>query len=358
MWRSYAATLVSLTFPLLLLACGTESVDGETLYSQPIEGGNTFACQTCHALQEPAADGLRRPGHAIGDATRRATYKNGQFDDMLDAVNTCLDEWMTAPTWQEGDEEWIALRDFLDAQAEKANVQEAPAITIDVVTPPAALAGGDAAAGQTLFNNSCVVCHGNGATGTDKAPPLLGSLLEPDYIAERIRTSGLTDSAIYDGLTGGRMPFWASDRLSDQELLDVVAFVDQNDPNVEPPTSGTGGPPARVCGSTHPLVGQTATLSTRSHGVSGTARVVDDCTIEIDDFVYDGNGIDVRVYGGRGGDYDAGFAMSGDLLRRGGYEGETVQANLPEGLTLDDLDGVSIWCVAVGTSFGDGTFGQ
>ena len=33
------------------------------------------------------------------------------------------------------------------------------------------------------------------------------------------------------------------------------------------------------------------------HDVGGTARSIDDCTIEITDFTYDGTGIDVRLYG-------------------------------------------------------------
>ena len=46
-----------------------------------------------------------------------------------------------------------------------------------------------------------------------------------------------------------------------------------------------------------------------------------------------------------------------DLRRPEGYDGtETVYAQLPEGLTLDDLDGISVWCVPVAASFGDGLF--
>ena len=47
--------------------------DGEAVYLTPFEDGNTFACATCHALEEPAAD-FRRPGHTLGDAANRPTY--------------------------------------------------------------------------------------------------------------------------------------------------------------------------------------------------------------------------------------------------------------------------------------------
>jgi mono/diheme cytochrome c family protein len=339
----------------LLVGCSGGGSDGVSLYSQPISGGNTFACATCHALEEPASDGIRRPGHQIGDAASRPSYKNGQISSLLDAVNTCLTEWMAAPPWSEGDADWMTLRDYLEESAPA----EAPAITIDIADVPDQLSGGDIGAGQNLFNSSCVGCHGTDAAGTDRAPPLFGSLLDADYIAERVRRSGLADSPTYPGLTGGRMPFWGGDRLSDDELVDIVAFVLSNEPDMPSgPDAGPSGPDAGPsdCASTHARVGQTAELSTLFHGVMGTATIVDDCTIRIDMFHYDGTGIDVRIYGGLGGNFSAGFSMSDDLLRPGGYNGETLTATVPVGRTLDELDGISVWCVDVDVSFGTATF--
>ena len=340
-----------------LVGCGGGGEDdapGRALFEQPIAGGNTFACGTCHALSEPAPDGLRRPGHPIGDATRRPSYKNGQVTDMLAAVNTCLTEWMVADPWAADDPDWLALHAYLD---EQATVDVAPALSFEIAQPPADVGGGDAVVGRAVFDGSCAVCHGAGAGGTERAPALVGAFLEQGYVAERIRTSGATDSAVYPDLTGGRMPFWARDRLSDGELIDVVAFVMENDPGGEPdPDAGPDSGPGGDCASTHALVGDSAELSTQFHGVSGTATVVDDCTIQITSFDYDGGGIDVRVYGGLDGNYDDGFAMSGDLIRAGGYQNATITATVPDGRTLDDLDGISIWCVAVGQSFGEARF--
>ena len=88
------------------------------------------------------------------------------------------------------------------------------------------------------------------------------------------------------------------------------------------------------------------------------SEIIDDCTIELREFTYDGAGIDVRLYGGLGGNYDAGFGMGDDLVNPNGYDGVTLYFTLPEGLTMDDLDGVSVWCVDVGVDFGSGTFTQ
>ena len=339
-------------------AGGTAAPTGEALYSERHSDGNTFACATCHALQEPASDGIRRPGHSIGDAANRPSFKNGQLDEILEAVNSCRVEWMAAPAFDSADSRWIALFEYLSAEAGDA---EATALRYEIVQPPSELIGGDEMAGQELFNQSCVVCHGVDASGTVRAPELRGELLDAETIAVRARTSGATDSPVYDGLTGGRMPFWAADRLSDDELRDLIAFVLVNDGGGVGGSGGSGGTGGtgglRPCEATHPSIGQVAQLQTFAHQVSGTAVIIDDCTIRVDDFVFDGAGIDVRFYGGVDGDYRSGFSMSEqDLRRPEGYDGETVFAQLPEGLTLSELNGISVWCAPVAASFGDGLF--
>jgi hypothetical protein len=110
------------------------------------------------------------------------------------------------------------------------------------------------------------------------------------------------------------------------------------------------------CGADHPKVGWTAKLSTRQHGVSGDAVIVDNCTVEVRNFKYDGQGIDVRVYGATGTNYRDGWIMTEDLVRRERYNGETIVAKMPEGKSLDALDAVSVWCVDFAIDFGSGSF--
>jgi mono/diheme cytochrome c family protein len=380
-----ASRLLSCAF-LLLGACAgeadpeaSESAEGERIYREPIEDGNTFACATCHALEEPAPD-FRRPGHSLGDAAARPSFKNGAVSELREAVNSCLTEWMNAEPWTARDPRWIELERFLRSQAPASTV----ALDIQIVAPPGDLSGGDAARGRALFDASCAVCHDEGGTGSQLAPPVAGLALDPSYIATRVRTSGRSDSAVYDGLTGGVMPFWGADRLTDDELRDIVAWLSMDDGVAdggdEEPTSegsGTEGGDADVdsggdptsdggtdtgdelpnnCPATHERVGWIAELSTEFHDVSGVAEIVDDCTVVIHDFTYDGSGIDVRIYGGIGGDYDNGYAMTDDLLKPGGYDGVLLEAVLPEGRTLEELDGISVWCVDVGVDFGSGSF--
>ena len=107
------------------------------------------------------------------------------------------------------------------------------------------------------------------------------------------------------------------------------------------------------CEATHPKVGYTAELETHQHDVSGTVHVIDDCTLEIRNFHFDGGGVDVRVIGSTDTDFENGYTLSENLLRDA-YSGETLTVSLPNGVTLDDFEHLSVWCTAAGVSFGDG----
>jgi hypothetical protein len=105
-----------------------------------------------------------------------------------------------------------------------------------------------------------------------------------------------------------------------------------------------------------PAPGWTAELSTLSHGVRGTVVVVDDTTIRIDDFFFDGRGLDVRVYLGEDeGSFASGIAVGPQLLGMP-FSGGSLAIDLPDGVTIDGWQAVSIWCVDVPVSFGQGTF--
>jgi hypothetical protein len=234
------------------------------------------------------------------------------------------------------------------------------------------VSGGDNQQGRATFNQSCAICHGADGLGTIRGPKVAGSTRLPDYIAGRIRMSGSPKSGVYTGLTGGVMPFWAGDRLADDEVRDLVAFITTP---VEPTNMGAGGTSgsggtgaggsggsgsggsASECGKTHARVGWTADLgiNTGEGQVSGFVTMVDDCTLELHDFSYDGNGIDVRVYGAKDSSFKPAVTMGPNLVGRT-FTKETWRVSLPAGTTLGDLDWVGIWCVAVGADFGSGPF--
>jgi len=329
-------------------------ISGEMIYRLRQQSGNQFACVHCHALNEPADNGFRRAGHAIGDALRRPSYKNGLLVSMLDAVNSCLNEWMVADSWTETSVEWLALQQFLEEQAGDEQVDP---ISFSIIEPPPDLTGGVAADGKNLFNESCAICHANDGEGSNVAPKVNGLNLEPDYIARRVRTSGHANSTVYNNLTGGVMPFWSADRLDDSELRHLIAYLVSGDSSDVTDDTGTDDPGSSECAADHEKVGQTAILTEYFHDVGGVARIEDNCTIVVSGFTYDGNGIVVEFYAGQNRDFDppAGFSISEDI-KGTRFTGGTYTITLNDGVTLDDFDSISVWCVDAGVNFGDGVF--
>ena len=131
-------------------------------------------------------------------------------------------------------------------------------------------------------------------------------------------------------------------------LIDGATAINHLQATVNPDTG---------CLKTHPYVGRVATLTTYFHNVSGTATFIDNCTIEVTNFNYDGGGPDVYFYGGSNGEYDApvGFAI-GSKINGTVFNDETVTLTLPEGKELHDFDGLAVWCVQAKANFGSGMF--
>lgn len=113
------------------------------------------------------------------------------------------------------------------------------------------------------------------------------------------------------------------------------------------------------CTATHPYVGRQASFTTRFHNVSGTLTVLDDCTLEVQNFNYDGQGPAVYFYAATDRLYSAADAfIMGSRLNGQVYVNDTVRLTLPEGKTLDDLNSISVWCAEVEADFGDAFFGD
>ncbi|MGI9262126.1 MAG: DM13 domain-containing protein [Woeseiaceae bacterium] len=110
------------------------------------------------------------------------------------------------------------------------------------------------------------------------------------------------------------------------------------------------------CTKYHATVGWVADLATFAHGVSGQATIVDDCTIRIDNFNYDGGGLPrVFIYAGFHGNYAGGFRISRNLFGQA-FTDETLILKIGELRTLDNLNGISVWCADARVDFGSGRF--
>lgn len=103
-----------------------------------------------------------------------------------------------------------ALMPFAPGRAEEV------AVTVPPLT-------GEALTGANLFTRYCARCHGAAAGGTDKGPPLIHRIYEPNHHA---------DGAFYmAALRGVRAHHWRFgdmppvEGITEEEIARIIAFV-------------------------------------------------------------------------------------------------------------------------------------
>lgn len=148
------------------------------------------------------------------------------------------------------------------------------------------------------------------------------------------------------------------DNLNQDSSLDPVSndgTQDDNNVDADPNLDNTN----YLCSNAdHPSVGSMAVLNTYHHMVAGEVTIIDNCTIRVSNFTYDGEGPAVYFYGGKDGRYDAadgGFPF-GMKLNGQSYTNDNFTITLDSPSWLDDMNGVSVWCADFSVSFGDGLF--
>jgi len=171
-----------------------------------------------------------------------------------------------------------------------------------------------------------------------------------EQVVNLVANGGSVNTALIDGET-------ALDHF--QETLFIEGLAERppepapTAPETEPDTGTDTPAPA-----TNPAVGLVSEFSTLAHRVSGTLTIIDDRTLEISNFNYDGGGPSVYFYTGTDGQYRSqdGGRLIGPLLNGREYNNETLRVTLPDDLTLDDFNGVSVWCDIFSANFGDARF--
>lgn len=105
-----------------------------------------------------------------------------------------------------------------------------------------------------------------------------------------------------------------------------------------------------------PDVGWIARVEGRFHDVSFVAEIVDEDTLEIRDFTYDGGGIDARLFLlADGEDFHRDFELTDNLVGEAQDDG-TLTVDLPADADFEQWNLITLWCVPASVSFGDGVF--
>ncbi len=258
-------------------------LDGKRLFYSSF-GNTAYACIYCHANfdEEELTDGYLRPAHSLWNSFSRESYFNGAYkgkngDALIRAINTCLVAWLEVEPLDANDPNMTALFSYLESISPEAH---SPAVVIEKQEQFPSEAG-DARRGEKLYQSACILCHRENGSA-----PVLNFDEETDlkFIFKKVRgvKSELTASALDEGLNSkagdnssrpidqerpssagkdsilsgtenvesiaeeseevptlnsesqhvqpslkyGKMPFFPLDRLTDQELADILAYIE------------------------------------------------------------------------------------------------------------------------------------
>lgn len=219
---------------LLLVVSGcTFSAEryGEQLYNDPAFSGsriNTWSCATCHATRD--GDTRLLPGHALAGATGRPSYWGGKSPRLIDAASFCYVYFMRAAKPLEATEPRSrALYEYL---ASLEGSTDAQPVTF-VPNLPDDVPRGDKGRGAEVYASACRDCHGELHTGKGRNSEL-GSVL-PDVKDEYASIfPGIAPSKVFIEkvrhgqffAVGGNMPLFAVERLSDEDLGALLAYLE------------------------------------------------------------------------------------------------------------------------------------
>jgi thiosulfate dehydrogenase len=188
--------------------------------------GNTFTCATCHDVAPAGEGGEIKTGAPLAGATLRPSFWGGQEDDLLAAIEDCRAYFMGAGARLDTDSpDAEALAAFL-VSLEPGDPTPAPFTFVDAIEE---LPRGDARAGASLIARSCARCHGEPHTGVGRTVPAAPILPEgpiaahADYGPRSIRLV-FTEKIRHGSFRGypGDMPPYAAERLTDQDVSDVL----------------------------------------------------------------------------------------------------------------------------------------
>jgi len=201
--------------------------------SLPAHVGNQLRCVSCH-LDE----GRRETGSWVGVFARYPQYRSrsGAIETIEYRVNDCFRRSMNGVALD------LASRDMADIVAYLAFLSRG--VPVGPPQPGARLQQwaafkADTAAGRQVFASTCVACHGPDGQGSVGAPPLWGpQSYNVGAGMARVRTAA--------EFIRHNMPFDQPGTLTDQQAIDVAAFVNarprpdyrgkENDwPNGDPP---------------------------------------------------------------------------------------------------------------------------
>ncbi|MEE2657892.1 MAG: cytochrome c [Candidatus Latescibacterota bacterium] len=239
-----AAVVVSAAPSHAQIAMKGATSEGRVLFHSPALSTNGLSCIDCHADFDEGrmGDGRIRAGHSLYGAASRQTFWGQEpgdpfrYMDITEAAVTCVKRFMLNP-------EQLTTEQVLSLGAYLKSINRRPSIAPLALSPApdrtgvyADFEGGDRIKGRKLFYAACHACHPNGNSGVASALPRDE---DPSFYARKIREGdglGLLFAGIdpdaYDEESEMFMPFFGADRLSNEQIRHIVAYIK----SLPPPT--------------------------------------------------------------------------------------------------------------------------
>ena len=182
--------------------------------SLPDHVGNQLRCTSCHLDA-----GRRESGSWVGVFARYPQYRprSGIVETIEYRVNDCFRRSMNGTALDPASSEMrdiVAYFAFLSRGIQIGPPAGAPGARLQRWASFAA----DTAAGARVFGASCAKCHGGKGEGTAVAPPVWGP---QSYNLG----AGMTRVRTAADFISQNMPFDAPGTLTDQQAVDVAAYV-------------------------------------------------------------------------------------------------------------------------------------
>lgn len=215
---------------------GTAVDHGRALFEDATVAGtdfNQYSCATCHTGEADDGDVIR-PGGSLRGVTKRPSYWAGQELDLLRAINQCLYWFMLKDdAWTAEDVEARAMYAYLESISQGTEGTGAAPFT--VVLNIEDLPAGDAKRGAGAYERACAECHGAAHSGmdrlVDRAPILPEQTLQAHPLGEYTedeRRLVFVEKARHGAFISytGQMPPFSLEALPDEDLADILQFLD------------------------------------------------------------------------------------------------------------------------------------
>jgi len=214
---------------------GTAVEHGEALFHDPTvakTSANKYSCATCHEATAGEAGQAVLTGAPLAGAVQRPSYWGGQELDLLPAINHCLYYFMLKDKpWTADDEDARGMYAYLESLQGDSESQKAAPFTVVYVlsdTP-----NGDTKRGAAIYGRACASCHGPAHTGegrlVERAPVLPEAAIAqhpPDKYTDNDRRLVFIEKMRHGAFVGysGQMPPFSKEKLSDQDVGDLLGF--------------------------------------------------------------------------------------------------------------------------------------